>query len=89
MEQECFWECRSNIKALKDRIEQLETRLQSQFSNEDEIDMLVAKDELAVWMNKEENKLTQNFKDLWIDKERPVVIFFVPCKRRSLILLRR
>lgn len=57
-----------HIESLERRVESLEHQLQHQFSEDIETDLLVSWEELVVWNQQEEIRLTQQVKLNWLEK---------------------
>ncbi|KAG2712257.1 hypothetical protein I3760_04G116000 [Carya illinoinensis] len=66
----------TNIQALENKIEQLETQLQVGFSEDVERDLLGAKEDLEMWMQREETRLLQHVKLRWMEKGEASAQFF-------------
>ncbi|XP_041015535.1 uncharacterized protein LOC121258175 [Juglans microcarpa x Juglans regia] len=71
-----FGKMDAHISELEQRIESLEIQLQNMFSEEIELDMLVAREELAFWTQCEETRLSQQVKLTWIAKGKASAQFF-------------
>ncbi|XP_042962666.1 uncharacterized protein LOC122296937 [Carya illinoinensis] len=71
-----FGESEKNIQDLENQIEQLESSLQDRFSEDMERDLLVAKEDLAIWMQREETRLSQRVKLSWMEKGEASTYFF-------------
>ncbi|KAF5477467.1 hypothetical protein F2P56_004104 [Juglans regia] len=61
-----FGRVEGNIRALEERMEVLENQLQSEFSEEIEVDFLVTKIELELWEKREATRLGQIAKKNWL-----------------------
>lgn len=66
----------AHIKTLEDRVEAGETRLQQEFSDEIEADVLASKAELDVWLKWEETHLAQQVKLDWVSHGETSAKFF-------------
>ncbi|XP_042958079.1 uncharacterized protein LOC122293609 [Carya illinoinensis] len=76
------WNCRvfchteTKIQEFENKIKQLESQLQEGFSADTEQALLEAKEELAVWMKREETRLSQQVKLRWMEKGEASAQFF-------------
>ncbi|XP_042962460.1 uncharacterized protein LOC122296729 [Carya illinoinensis] len=66
----------TNIQVLENKIEQLETQLQVGFLEDVEQDLLGAKEDLEMWMQREETRLSQHVKLRWMEKGEASAQFF-------------
>ncbi|KAF5444955.1 hypothetical protein F2P56_034046, partial [Juglans regia] len=71
-----FGRIEKNIQSLENQIEQLESQLHNGFSEDTEMALLVAKEELAIWIQREETRLSQHVKLSWLEKGEASAQFF-------------
>lgn len=82
-----FGKTKQHIESLERRIKSLEHQLQQQFSKEIELDLLVTREELAVWNQQEETLLVHQEKLNWLEKGEASAQFFRAFTSNSKIMV--
>ncbi|XP_035546579.1 uncharacterized protein LOC118348628 [Juglans regia] len=72
-----------HIVDLEDRIRGLEESLQNAYSEDAETKLVVSQVELSIWIDREEQRLSQQAKQSWIQKGKESAKFFYAVIRRN------
>lgn len=80
---EVFGRMEGHIACLEARIDQVERSLQDNFSPEDELKLITSQLELKVWMDREEQRLSQQAKQSWLGHGEASTGFFHSISRRN------
>ncbi|XP_042980144.1 uncharacterized protein LOC122310314 [Carya illinoinensis] len=78
-----FGRTASHIEELEGRIKNIETNLQGYYSQEEEMDLMASQLELKVWLDREEQRLSQQAKQTWLPKGEASPVFFRAVSRRN------
>ncbi|XP_042944788.1 uncharacterized protein LOC122278670 [Carya illinoinensis] len=78
-----FGRTESNIATLEGRIKNIKANLQSSYSQEEEMDLMASQLELKVWLDREEQRLSQQAKQTWLPKGEASPVFFRAVSRQK------